>query len=81
MEINSCGCEERNKELELSGTILYLKENTAELKKFNQRQDNQARWLKGFVVLGYIGFIYLMIMTYYVIHYGVVNNIVAHCRG
>lgn len=65
------------KELLESGTILYLKENTEELKRFNQRQDIQARWIKAGVVLGYLGFLYLLWLTWKVIHYGVINNIVA----
>ena len=66
-----------NQELMESGTIMYLRENTEELKKFNQRQNIHAMWLKAGVILGYAGFLYLIIMTLYIIHFNVVNNALA----
>ena len=66
-------------DLDHSGTVLYLRENTEELKRFNQRQNNQAQWLKALVLLGYLGFMFLLWLVVYVIRNNVVNNIVARC--
>ena len=37
------------------------------------------KMLKGFLILGIIIFAYVLFMTWYIIHFGVVNNIVARC--
>ena len=35
--------------------------------------------LRGFLILGILIFAYVLFMTWYIIYFGVVNNIVARC--
>ena len=37
------------------------------------------KMIKYGVILGYLVLIYVILMTYYIIHYNVINNIVARC--
>ena len=51
----------------------------ADMERYNKRLEIQAKWLKALVALGYLGFVYLLIMTAYIIKNNVINNIVARC--
>ena len=77
---------EENKELMESGTIMYLRENTAELKRYNnraekqdERQDKQGWWLKGLVLILAIWTLIIVWLIYHIISNNILNNIVAHC--
>lgn len=64
----------------MENNLTYTDENGNKLFGYSQTSlDNNTKWIKRLVILGYVGFVYLLFMTGYIIWNNVLNNVVARC--
>lgn len=45
-----------------------------DMKEYNLKLERNTFWIKMLVILGYIAFVYVLVMSWYVIHYNVLGN-------